>query len=202
MTNYDIKRICIHECSHAIVARLFRQRITMEALVVSTALVKNGQDLGTLHIRQYGLNDVQNYTALAITLLAGVVGENIYLLGPEVIKQKKEEVVANDRILDWLSGGGDIPSFEYNAFAFRIEYCIDEKKLKEFCLRFLIDFLSDKDIWYLVEKLCDEVLKKDDLKLSEEELESVFEQIGSDYLFDKKRDEYLVEFNEVLSLIQ
>lgn len=196
MNNIDTKRICIHECCHAVVARLFRQRITIEALVVSTDLGKEGQDLGTLHIRRYGYNDFQTYTQLAITLLAGVVGENIYLLGTDVIKQKKEEIVANDRILDWLSGGGDIPSFQYNAFGFRIEYCIDEDKLKEFCLRFLIDFLSDKNIWNLVEKLCDELLKTVDLKLTEEELESVFEQIGLDNQFDNNRDEYLKRLDE------
>lgn len=202
MTTIDIKRICIHECCHAIVARLFREKMTIEQLVVNADIVSNDQDNGTLHIRGSILNNEQDYTAYAITLLAGVVGENIHLLGTDVIKQKKEEILVNDKILDWLSGGGDIPSFQHNAFAFRIEYCIDEDKLKEFCLRFLIDFLSDKDTWGMVEKLCDELFHKDDMRLSEEEIETIFLHIGLDALLDNKREEYQQQLDEVLQFCQ
>lgn len=50
----------------------------------------------------------------------------------------------------------------------------------------------------MVEKLCDELLKKVDLKLSEEELESAFRQIGLDALLDNKSEEYVKQLDEVL----
>lgn len=202
MSNIDIKRVCIHESCHAVVARLFCKRMTIEGIVVNRDLVRKGEDQGALNLRGPWLNDEQDYTALAITYLAGVVGENTYLLGTDAIKEKKDEIIADNKIMDWSSAGGDIPSFQFNAFAFRLEYGIDEDKLKEFCLRFLIDFLSDKEIWSLVEKLCDELRKKNDLELSEEELEFIFEQIGLDALFDNKRDEYLKQLDEVLQFCE
>lgn len=203
MTNIDIKRVCIHECCHAIVARLFRQRITIEELVVNSDLAKKGQDHGTLNVKGPRLNDEQDYTSLAITLLAGVVGENMYLLGIDAIKERKEEIIADNKIMDWLFAGGDISLFLNNAFVFRLDYQIDEFKLKEFCLRFLIDFLGNKEVWFMVEKLCDELLNKDDdLKLSEEELESVFSQIGLDALLDNKKKAYLKQCDEVLQFCQ
>ncbi|MGB8191729.1 MAG: hypothetical protein WCF67_07420 [Chitinophagaceae bacterium] len=198
MTNIDIKRVCIHECCHAVVARLFRQTITIEELVVNAHLVKKGQDIGTLSVKGPLLDDEQDYTALAITLFAGVVGENMYLLGTDAIRERKGEIIADNTIMDWLFAGGDISLFLNNAYVFRLCYQIDEVKLKGFCLRFLIDFLSNKEVWSMVEKLCDELLKADDLKLSEEELESVFRRIGLDALLDNKRKEYLKQCNEVL----
>jgi|GEM_PF-6235143 len=202
MTSVDIKRICIHECCHAVVARLFRQRMAIEGIIVNRDLVEKGHDQGALNLRGPGMVDEQDYTALAITYLAGVVGENMYLLGVDAIKEKKDEIIADDKILEWLYAGGDIPSFNYNAFAFRLEYLIDENKLKEFCLRFLIDILSNKEIWSMVDKLCDELLKKDDLKLTEGELESLFRHIGLDALLDNNSEKYLKRLDEVLLFCQ
>ena len=104
--------------------------------------------------------------------------------------------------MDWLSAGRDIPSFQHVAFFFSLEYQIDQDKLKEFCLRFLIDFLSDKEIWSMVEKLCDELFHKDDMRLSEEEMEAIFVQIGLDALLDDKREEYQKKLDEVLQFCQ
>jgi hypothetical protein len=204
----DIKRVCIHECCHAVVARLFRQRMSMDGLVVNTGLIKGGEDHGVLNVNGPPLRDEHDFTALAITLLAGVVGENIYLLGIDEIQHKKEEIIADNKIMNWSMAGGDLPSFHYTAFAFRIQYGIDEYKLKEFCLGFLIDFLTDIQIWCTVEKLCDELFKKKkwfkkkDLKLSEKELEAAFKQIGLDALLDDTRKGYLHKCDEILLYCQ
>ena len=202
MTSIDIKRVCIHECCHAVLARLFCQRMAMEGVVVNRNLVEKGQDQGALHLRGPRLEHEQDFTALAVTLLAGVVGENMYLQGTNLIKDKKDEIIADNTIMDWLLAGGDLPSFQDTAFAFRLEYFIDENKLKEFCLRFLIDFLSNKEVWSMVEKLCDELLKADDLKLTEEELEYKFGQIGLDALLENRSEEILKQLDEVLKFCQ
>jgi hypothetical protein len=186
----DIKRVCIHECCHAVVARLFRQRMSMEELVVNTGLIKGGEDHGALNVNGPLLHDEQDFTALAITLLAGVVGENIYLLGIDEIKQKKEEIIADNKILDWLYAGGDLASFQSVSTFFSL------------CLRFLMDFLTDKQIWCTVEKLCDELFKKKDLKLSKKELESAFKQIGLEAVLDDKRKGYLNKCDEILLCCQ
>jgi hypothetical protein len=198
MTSIDIKRVCIHECCHAVVGRLFRHRLTIEKIVVNPNLVKVGQDQGALYVRRPLLDVEQDYTALATTLLAGVVGENIYLQGMDAIKEKRDAIIAYNTIMDWLFAGGDISSFSDTAFVFGLIYQIDEYKLKKFCLRFLIDFLSDKEVWSIVEKLCDELLKNDDLTLSEEELDYIFGQIGLDALLDNKREDYLKQLDEAL----
>lgn len=198
MTNNDIKRIGMHECSHAVVTRLFRNRMTMEELVVHTGMVKEGEDHGTLHIRGPYLNNEQDFIVLAITYLAGVVGENMYLQGPGPIREKRDEVIADPTILDWLSGGGDIPSFENLANLFSLLYQFDGDKLKKCCLRFLIDFLGEKEIWFMIEKLCDELLGTEGMKLNEEELESAFAQIGLDALLDNKIEKYQKQLNEAL----
>ena len=202
MNNIDIKRVCVHECCHAIVARLFRQRLSIEELVVNTRLLKQSQDLGALNVNGPLLDDEQDFAALAITLLAGVVGENVYLMGTDAIGEKKEEIIADNTMMDWLFAGGDIVMFWNTAFGFSIEFQIDQNKLKEFCLRFLIDFLSQDEVWYTVEKLCDELLKKDDLKLNENELECIFRQIGLDAILDNKREEYLKPLTQVLQFCQ
>jgi len=202
MNNIDIRRVCVHECCHAIVARLFRQRLAIEELIVHKHLLKEGQDRGALNVKGPRLNDEQDFTALAITLFAGVVGENMYLMGRGAIREKREEIIADNTIMDWLFAGGDISLFSNNAFVFSLLYQIDEYKLKEFCLRFLIDFFSNTEVWYMVEKLCDELLKKDDLKLSENELESIFGQKGWDAILDNKREEYLQQCTEVLQFCQ
>src|SRR5262245_25229391 len=137
MPNIDIKRVCIHECCHAVVARLFRKRMAIEGIFVNRDLVEKGQDQGALNLIGPLLHDEQDYTALAITYFAGVVSENTYLLGTDEIKKKKDQIIADNTIMDWLTGGGDIPSFQETAFLFRLVYGIDENKLKEFCLRFL-----------------------------------------------------------------
>lgn len=54
------------------------------------------------------LNEALDYTALAITLFAGVIGENMHILGREVVKERKEEIIANNKIIDWLFAGGDV----------------------------------------------------------------------------------------------
>lgn len=118
MTKIDIKRICIHECCHAIVARLFHQRMSIEGIIVNRDMVKTGDDQGVLNINGPMLDDKQDYTALAITLLAGVVGENIYLLGIDAIKERKQEIIADNTLMDWSFAGGDIYSFLSNAFVF------------------------------------------------------------------------------------
>lgn len=191
MIKIDIKRVGVHECSHAIAARLFCQRLAIEELAVCKHLVKQGQDQGALKVKGPRLDNEQNFTALAITLLAGVVGENMYLQGRDAIRKKSEEIIADDINMDWRFAGGDIFMFSNTAFVFSLEYQIDQNKFKEFCLRFLIDFLSKDEVWYMVEKLCDELLKKDDLKLSENELESIFGQKGLDAILDSNRKEYL-----------
>jgi hypothetical protein len=202
MNTIDIRRVCVHECSHAIVARLFRQRLTIDELVVSKHLVKLGQDQGALNVNGPRLDDEQNFTALAITLLAGVVGENMYLQSRDAINTKSEKIIADNTIIDWRFAGGDIIMFSSTAFAFSLDYQIDQNKLKGFCLRFLIDFLSKDEVWYMVEKLCDELLKKDDLKLSENELEAIFRQKGFDVILDSKREEYLKQLTGVLQFCQ
>ena len=189
MTNTDIKRIGIHECCHAVLARLFRRKMAIEGIFVSRELVEKRQDQGALNLRGPSLNSEQDYIALAITYLAGVVGENMYLLGVGAIKEKKEEILADDKIMDWSTAGGDLPSFHHVAQLYSLFYQNDEKALKEFSLGFLIDFLSDKKIWSIVEKLCHELIEKEDLKMSEDELDSFFGQIGSDELLDNKCDE-------------
>jgi len=198
MTNIDIKRVCYHECSHAIVARLFKQKLTIEQLFVNTNLVPEGQDIGALNVKGPRLDDEQDYTALAITLLAGVVGDNMYMVGIEAVKEKKEDIIADNTVLNWLLGGGDISLFLNNAYVFSLLYQINEYKLKEFCLRFLIDFLSDKEIWSMVEKLCDKLFHKDDMRLSEEEMDAIFVQIGLDAILNDKREEYQKQLDDVL----
>lgn len=202
MPGIDIKRVCIHECSHAVAARLFRERISIEGIIVNRDLVTIGHDQGVSNINGPLLNDEQDCTALAITLFAGVVGENIYLLGRDTIKERKEEIIVDNKIMDWSFAGGDLSYFVNNAFVFRLCYQLDEHKLKEFSLRFLIDFLGDKEIWSMVEKLCDELLKKDNLMLSEDELESTFGQIGFDALLNSRSWEYLKQLDEVLHFCQ
>ena len=202
MINIDIRRVCIHECCHAVVARLFRQRMTIEKVVVNADSVLNGEDNGTLYINGPLLNDEQDHTALAITLFAGVIGENMYLQGTNSIRDRKEEIIADNTIMDWLFAGGDISSFRDNAYVFTLFYQIDRDKLKESCLRFLIDFLSNEEIWFMVQKLCDQLPKTNDLELGEEDLESVFRQIGLDALLDNKRKEYLKQCDEVLQFCQ
>ncbi len=176
--------------------------MSIEKIVVNKDLVRKGQDNGTLHVRGPILNNEQDYTFLAITLFAGVVGENMYLVGTESIRDRKEEIIADNTIMDWLFAGGDISLFLNIAFVFKLGYNIDEYKLKEFCLRFLIDFLSNKEVWCMVEKLCEQLMKKDDLKLNEEELESIFRQIQLDELLDNKMKQYQNQFNEVLQFCQ
>lgn len=200
--NIDIKRVCIHECSHAIVARLFAPRISIEKIVVNAEFVKQGQDQGALHVKGPLFNDEQDYTALAITLFAGLVGENMYLLGKDIIKEREEEIMKDNTVLDWLFAGGDTIAFRNNAVVFHLIHQIDEYRLKEFSLRFLINFLNHNEIWVMVEKLCDELQKKDDLTLNEEELESVFTKIGLDQLLNEKRQEYLKPCDNVLQFCQ
>lgn len=202
MNNIDMKRVCVHECCHAIVARLFRERLSIEELVVNKHLLEQSQDLGALNVKGPRLIDEQDFTALAITLLAGVVGENMYLVGRDAITKKREEIIADNTIMDWLFAGGDKFSFLNTSLFFSLEYQIDQNKLKEFCLRFLIDFLSKDEVWYMIEKLCDELLKKDDLKLSENELKSIFGQKGLDAILDSKREEYLKQLTQVLQSCQ
>ncbi len=202
MNNIDVKRVCIHECCHAIVARLFRQRMSIEQLVVNKDSVKKGLDNGTLYVKGPSLNNEQDYTLLAISLYAGVVGENMYLVGTDSIRERKEEIIADNTIMDWLFAGGDISLFLNNAFVFKLCYNIDEYKLKEFCLRFLIDFLSNKEVWCMVEKLCEQLMEKHDLKLNEEELETAFRQIQLDELLDNIREQYLNQLNAVLQFCQ
>jgi hypothetical protein len=202
MNNIDIKRICVHECCHAIVARLFRQRLAIGELEVSKHLVKQGQDQGALNVIGPSLNDEEDFTALAITLLAGVVGDNMYLQDRNAIRAKSEEIIANNAIMDWRFAGGDLYMFSNTALVFSIEYQIDQNKFKGFCLRFLIDFLSKDEVWYMIEKLCDKLLKKDDLKLSENELKSIFGQNGLDTILDSKREEYLKQVTGVLQFCQ
>lgn len=197
MTNIDIKRVCIHECCHGVVARLFRERMSIEGIVVNRDAVNIGHDQGVSNINGPLLNDEQDCIALTLTLFAGVVGGNIYLLGRDTIKERKEDIIVDNKIMDWLFAGGDLSFFLNNAFVFRLCFQIDEHKLKEFSLRFLIDFLSDKEMWYMVEKLCDELLKKDDLELSKEELEFMFGQIGLDALLNNRSEEYVKQLDEV-----
>jgi len=202
MPNIDIKRVCMHECCHAVVARLFRRRLAIEGIVVNRDLLKESQDLGALNVRGPRLDDEQDYTSLAITLFAGVVGDNMSMVGVDAIKEKKEAIVVDNTIMDWILAGSDISMFLNNAFVFSLSYSIDEYKLKEFCLRFLIDFLSNKEIWFMVEKLNYKLLNKPDMKLSEKELEFIFGQIGLDALLDNKREEYLKPLDEVLRFCQ
>jgi hypothetical protein len=174
----------------------------MEGLAVHTGLIKGDEDLGALKVWGPRLADEQDYIALAVTYLAGIVGDNIHLMGTDAIKEKKDEIIADNSIMDWSSAGGDIPSFKNLALVFSALYQIEGNKLKELCLRFLIDFLSDKEIWPVVEKLCDELLETDNMKLTEEELESAFGQIGLDALLYNKRSEYLKHLDEVLQFCQ
>ncbi len=198
MTNFDIKRVCIHECCHAVVARLFRQRMTIEKVVVNADSAMNCEDNGTLYINGPRLDNDQDHTALAITLFAGVIGENMYLQGADTIRDRKDEIIADNTIIDWKYAGGDISAYNNNAYVFTLFYQIDGDKLKEFCIRFLIDFLGKDEIWSKVEQLSDELLKAIDLKLSGEGLEFAFRKIGLDGLFDNKRKEYLNKCDEVL----
>lgn len=186
MTNIDIKRIGIHECCHAVLARLFRQKMAIEGIFVKKELVEKGQDQGALNLKGPSLISEQDYIALAITYLAGVVGENMYLLGVDTIKEKKAEIMTGDKIMDWSTAGGDLTSFQDVAQLYSLFYQNDVDTLKEFSLGFLIDFLGDREVWSMVEKLCFQLLEKEDLKLTEEELESFFDRIGMDALLDNK----------------
>jgi len=176
--------------------------MAIEGIFVNRDLVQQGHDQGALNLRGPNLDDEQGFTALAITYLAGVVGENMYLMGVDTIKEKNEEIIADNNVMDWSMAGGDSPSFEHVASFFSLLYMADGNKLKEFCLRFLITFLSEKEVWSFVEQLCFELLKNEDLKLSEEELESVFMQIGIDELLDNNRNNYLKQLDDVLQFCQ
>lgn len=167
-------------------ARLFRRKIAFEGIFVNKELVKIGEDQGAINIRGGSYGDEQDCIALGITYLAGVVGDNILLLGLNTLKEKKLQIIADERILNWSMGGGDVPSFNGLAQFYAMLHQRTSNELKDFSLSFLIDFLTDTDIWAIVEKLSSELQSREDLKISEDELDCFFTQNNFDELLDKK----------------
>ncbi len=124
--------------------------------------------------------------SVAVVSLAGIVGEKILQDGVANVLANKPAILADPNLLNLELAGGDFQKFKEHATTFDWKYG-GEFELRQLCLNFLLDFLCDKKIWAVVKLLSQEVSKKDDLTLSGQELDNLFQSSGyAEYVRNNK----------------
>ena len=179
-----------HECGHTILAKLFEDYLELEGVTLSPGKVLEGNALeGTgagTNIKLKRFNS-EGQDAFAIMLLAGFVGQNIFLRGREHILMMRQEFVNNPDKFTKDFCSGDWQLFQFEAAGNALARKIDTVEYLRFCLRFLVDFLCDEKIWKIVEKLAIKIKSQTDLTLKKDQLGLFFKSTGlNDYLNEIK----------------
>jgi hypothetical protein len=124
---------------------------------------------------------------MGIVWLAGIVGNSIENTSFKQIMQEKEILLKDPSLLDWSLAGVDKDQFDNNKTHVERQHQVDPGKFQEFCLGFVMDFLTDEEVWPFVEELADHLLSKPDLTLTRDELNAFFTESGVDAMLEKKR---------------
>jgi hypothetical protein len=193
--NVDLERLSIHEASHAVTTKLFEDDLHLQYLTIDSEKFKEaavtGADIcGTIGVELTG----SPAPSVAVVSLAGIVGEQIWKDGIANVQMKKKAIIDNPNILDGLLSGGDFDIFQQNSAVHAHRYGGD-KKYQDLCFDVLLDFLCAESVWSVVKLVSEEVLKKDDLTLSQEELEAIFQTDGYSEFVKNNKERLLKQFD-------
>lgn len=179
MPNLD--KVAFHEVSHVITAKLFEDYVILSRVTLSTDEVDNemalaGTDAGTCIRTKAGVN--RSCDAYAIIVWAGFIGQNIYLNDRDFICKKKFDIMNNPNILDTGLISGDLKIFNALKETNSKNKNMTTIQYQEWCLKFLIEYLTGEKVWYWIRQLAKELMSKPNLTLETEELNSFFESSG------------------------
>jgi hypothetical protein len=195
----DRRQIAIHEASHAVVARLFKDFLELDFITLSNEKLTNQQSLGAISVRLIANGSPDAYSAIGIVWLAGIVGDKIRADGEKAVAIEKEAILNDLSLMDWKLAGKDAPEFTNNANFIELIYGSDFKKYQKFCINYLIDFLADPEVWDFVKKLSDLLLSKTDSTLTKEELSDFFHSSGFDEFMEKRQGLLINRLNTMRS---
>jgi len=172
-----LRKIAIHEASYAIVARLFQDYLDLKQVTICRKMLTAEADPTKIdaansgHMKRF---DPEAFMAYGITNLAGIIGQNIATEGREAFAARKQEILDNPNTLDTEWGGKDLPDFRNNLLVNRHRYNMEESDYHQFCIGFLIDYLTIPQVWDAVEKFADALIDQADEKMGEQVLTSFF----------------------------
>lgn len=190
----QLKLVAIHESAHAVAIKLLQNYLQVSQVAIVIEKTIDGYRLGTNRVSGKSGN-IPAQTAVAMAVLAGVVGEYIHQNGIEKTIANKDAILENPKLLDWHWAGGDCEIFLNTANGLANFFQIDIIKLKKYCISFLIDFLANKVSWQIIESLSEKLLAARDLTLTEQELNDFYTRNGYDKIVEAKSDEILTILN-------
>jgi len=191
--------LAYHECSHAVVARLFKDFLELNFISLSKEKLTSKESLAANSVKLIAKGSPDAYSAIGIVWLAGIVGDKIRANGGKEVAIEKEAILNDLSLLDWRLAGKDEPEFTNNANFIELKYGSDFKKYQRFCISYLIDLLVDQDVWDFVKKLSNLLLSKTDLTLTKGELTDFFHSSGFDEFIEKRKEALINRLNTMLS---
>jgi hypothetical protein len=126
-----------------------------------------------------------------------MIGEEIWKKGVTNIKANKAAILSDPNVLDRQLGGRDFELFRENSSVYAWKYGSYEE-YEHLCLNFLLDFLCNEQVWSVLECLSREVLKKGNLTLDEQKLETGFLTSGYTDFLNINKETLLKPFEQTI----
>lgn len=176
----------IHECGHALIAKLFEENFEVKSITLKPDLYSNYINT---HNWRGGINfsptpkTVENPSEetkdkLTVLLLGGLVSQNILLSGRLTIKRNINIYLSNLDLLDYEGCDGDLEKAEgyINEQMF-----IKRTSCENYCrsnLNFGFNYLLRDKVWETVESLSDLIINKPNLTITNNEIENHYQKMG------------------------
>lgn len=166
---------------------------------VSLAPEGSTGQLGSNFVQAKDPITINTYSAMGIVWLAGIVGDTVTDKGNETVRSQKQMYLDDPKLLDWHFGGGDHIGFNNTAAYLVGNKDIDGNKFFKFCLSYLIDFLTEKEIHEQIENMADLLLSKPGNNLNEQEIVDFFNASGLDTVIETKKVDFITRLEKMLS---
>ncbi len=195
----QLKKNSIHECGHALFAKLFEEDFELISITMTPEIHSNQIDTdgwnGVAHIKPRPKTianpTIENKDKLIISMWGGLVAQNIHLKGRSDFKKNINKYIFNTELLDTTGFTGD--------WEIIIKYAPEQLQIRNIpyseyrigLMKFAFDYFFLDEVWKTIESLSELVLSKDTLTLSQSEIEEHFEMIGFNKFINENRESIL-----------
>ncbi len=185
MTLYN-KKAAIHECGHALLAKLFDECFEIKNITLDTSLYSkqantdDWQGAILLGRRPFFLQNqsIENLDKLIITMWGGLAAQNIYIKGQEDIKRNLLTYLNSPNLLDSEGFDGDWNLTEQCISGLIQIRGISYDEYRVSFLGFAFDYLMLDKVWETTNSLAELVLSKANVTITQSEIEQHFIDTG------------------------
>lgn len=194
-TTEQQQKDAIHECGHALIAKLFEDDFEVKSITLSPELYSTHTDTsdwrGGIHLKSkvktLKYPTLENKDKLIISMWGGLAAQNIFIKGHTDIRQNLNYYLTNPNSLDHNGFTGD--------WELTTKYITEQTQIRQISydnyrygfLGFAFNYLMRDKVWETTESMSELILNSHNLTISQNEIEKLYKKTGfTKYLYKNK----------------